>query len=379
MTPLRVAFNSRILTAPKTGIGQYTCELIRALQRDESLQVQLFNGMSWSQQLPSAALPGYSTLSTLAKQVPGAYGLRRFIEQRRFNQGLRRNPVELYHEPSLWPLEFAGPMVMTLHDLTHVHYPETQPADRLREIAKRVEPALARAQVILTDSQFIADEAQRYYGIAPERLRVAPLGYAERFRPYSGAELATGCAELGVSAGQYLLCVGTLEPRKNLPLALETYAQLPAAVRQRYPLLIAGMPGWGQSALQGPLGQAVATGQVRLLGYLDDQRLAHVLAGARMLLFPSRYEGFGLPVLEAMAAGVPVLLSDSASLPEVAGTAGTYCAAHSAQEWSTAILRLIEDDSEWQLRRTLGLQQAQQFSWANCARITTAAYRQALE
>jgi glycosyltransferase involved in cell wall biosynthesis len=376
--PLRVALNSRILTAPRTGIGQYTLELIKALQQDSSLQLELFHGMGWSREVPRV-VPGYSRWAKLAKQVPGAYGLRRFIEQGRFNQGLKRNPVALYHEPSLWPLEFDGPMVMTLHDLTHVHYPETQPADRLREIAKRVEPALARAQVILTDSQFIADEAQRYYGIAPERLRVAPLGYAERFRPYSSAELAAVCAEVGVSAGQYLLCVGTLEPRKNLPLALDAYAQLPEAVRQRYPLLIAGLAGWRQSTLQGRLGQAVASGQVRLLGYLDDQRLAQVLAGARMLLFPSHYEGFGLPVLEAMAAGVPVVLSATASLPEVAGKAGTYCPAQAPQEWSTAILRLLEDDTEWQLRRRLGLEQAQQFSWANCARTTTAAYRQALE
>ncbi|MCU1719249.1 glycosyltransferase family 4 protein [Pseudomonas sp. 5P_3.1_Bac2] len=377
---MHIVLNASILRAPRTGIGQYIAGLSSAIVKLTDTQIDFFAGLSWSAQPPPSTMPGYSRISTLAKRyLPNAYSLRRNLQQKAFNHGVKRLRPALYHEPSLWPLEFAGPMVMTLHDLTHVHYPETQPADRLREIEKRVEPALARAQVILTDSQFIADEAQRYYGIAPERLRVAPLGYAERFRPYSATEQASVCAELGIAPGQYLLCVGTLEPRKNLPLALDAYAQLPEAVRQRYPLLIAGMAGWGPQALQGRLGTAVSSGQVRLLGYLDDQRLAQVLAGARMLLFPSLYEGFGLPVLEAMAAGVPVVLSATASLPEVAGTAGTYCPAEAPQQWSTAIMRLIEDDREWLLRRRLGLEQVQQFSWANCARITTAAYRQALE
>lgn len=376
---MRIALNTRILQAPRTGIGQYLIELIGALDDDPSLELEFFHGWGWSRQLPPAALPGYSRWVAWAKQVPGAYRVRRLLEQRRFDRGLRHTVVDLYHEPSLWPLEFPGPMLMTLHDLTHVHYPQTQPADRLAEIARCVEPALERARVILTDSQFVADELQRHYGVARERLKVAPLGYAQRFHPRPLADLGRVTAPLGVTPGSYLLCVGTLEPRKNLALALRAYALLPEAVRQRYPLLIVGMAGWRRDDFAADLQAALASGQVRLLGYLDDERLAELLAGARMLLFPSLYEGFGLPVLEAMASGVPVLLSPSSALPEVAGRAGTYAEAGDPEGWCRAILRLIEDQAEWQARRVAGLEQAQGFSWTRCAGITAAAYRQALE
>lgn len=375
---MRIALNARILQAPRTGIGQYLIELIAALDGDPSLELEFFHGWGWSRQLPPAALPGYSHWAAWAKQVPGAYRIRRLLEQRRFDQGLRRMAVDLYHEPSLWPLDFHGPMLMTLHDLTHVHYPQTQPPDRLAEIARRIEPALERAQVVLTDSQFVADELRQHYGVARERLKVAPLGYAQRFHPRSASELGRVTASLGVTPGSYLLCIGTLEPRKNLTLALRAYALLPEAVRRSYPLLIAGMAGWRRGDFADELEAALATGQVRLLGYLDDERLAELLAGARMLLFPSLYEGFGLPVLEAMASGVPVLLSPSSALPEVAGAAGTYIEAGDPEGWSHAILRLIEDEAEWQARRMAGLERARGFSWRRCAETTVAAYRQAL-
>lgn len=376
---MRIALNARILQAPRTGIGQYLVELIGALGDDPQLELELFHGWGWSRQLPPAALPGYSQWTTLAKQVPGAYRIRRWLDQRRFDRGAGQRAVELYHEPSLWPLDFAGPIVMTLHDLTHLHYPQTQPRDRLAEIERRVGPAVERARCILTDSQFVADEISQHYGVAAGRLKVAPLGYAQRFHPREPERLRARLAALGLAPGGYLLCVGTLEPRKNLAQALRAHALLPEAVRARFPLLIAGMAGWRSESFAIELQQALATGQVRLLGYQSDQALAELLAGARLLLFPSFYEGFGLPVLEAMASGVPVLLSARAALPEVAGPAGIYIEPGDDRGWCEAILRLLDDQVEWQARRALGLQQAQRFSWQRCASITAAAYRQALE
>lgn len=374
---VHIALNTSILRAPRTGIGQYIAGLSAELAKLSGTQLSFFTGMRWASQLPANAQPGYSRLSALAKCLPNAYELRRCLQQGAFNRGVKNLRPALYHEPSLWPFEFDGPMIMTLHDLTHVHYPHTQPADRLAEIERRVGPALDRAQLIMTDSQFVADELSAHYSVAPERIRVAHLGYAQRFRPRAREQLQNVASRFSLTPNQYLMCVGTLEPRKNLPLALEAYNLLPEPIRQRFPLLIAGMAGWQQDSLSKPLQAALKIGQVRLLGYLEDEELAELLAGARALLFPSLYEGFGLPVLEAMASGVPVILSPRASLPEVAGNAGTY-ADQSAEDWRDAIQRLIEDDHEWQLKRDLGLQQAQQFSWANCARITAAAYRETL-
>lgn len=376
---MHIALNASIMRAPRTGIGQYIAGLSLELAKLPDTQLSFFAGMQWSANLPANALPGYSRISALLKYLPGAYGLRRGLQQRAFNHGVKSLRPALYHEPTLWPFEFDGPMIMTLHDLAHVHYPHTQPADRLAEIERRVGPALNRAQLIMTDSQFVADELSQHYSIAPERIRVAHLGCAERFHPRAAEQLSAVTARFDLQPGSYLMCVGTLEPRKNLTVALNAYNLLPESIRQRYPLLIAGMGGWRQDTLSAPLQAAMATGHVRLLGYLEDETLAELLAGACMLLFPSLYEGFGLPVLEAMTSGIPVILSPRASLPEVAAEAGTYADPEIPEDWRDAILRLIEDDSEWQRRRNLGIQQAQQFSWAKCARLTATAYRQALE
>lgn len=372
-----IAFNASILRAPRTGIGQYLVELIRALAVDSEFEPLLFNGWNWREQLPAAALPGYSRLSALVKRgVPNAYALRRLIEQRRFSR--RAGCADLYHEPSLWPFEFDGPMVMTVHDLTHVRFPQTQPADRLAAIEQHVVRGLQRARRILVDSQFVADEICAYYGLPIERLAVAPLGCAARFYPRSPEQLAARMAALGLQSGQYLLCVGTLEPRKNLQLALRAYQRLPASLRERFPLILAGMPGWRTEQLAEPLRRAVASGQVRLLGYQDDDCLAELFAGARLLLFPSLYEGFGLPVLEAMASGTPVILSRGSALPEVAGDAGLYIDPLDDMDCASAIELLIEDAAQWTRQRVAGLERAQDFSWARCARITSMVYREAL-
>jgi glycosyltransferase involved in cell wall biosynthesis len=379
MSGMRTALNARILQAPRTGIGQYVAALAAVLAERADFDQELFHGWGWDRRLPQAALPGYSRWTAAAKRVPGAYRIRRWLEQRRFDAGLRRRPVDLYHEPSLWPLEFDGPMVMTLHDLTHVHYPATQPRDRLAEIERLVGSGVERAQRILTDSAFIADEVRRHFGLAQERVVVAPLGHDPvRFHPRAESFLRFALQPFGLEAGKYLLCVGTLEPRKNLELALKAHGLLPATLRARYPLVIAGMPGWRNQRLDAALAQATASGHVRFMGYLSDEELANLFAGARLLLFPSLYEGFGLPVLEAMACGVPVVLTRTSALPEVAGEAGTYIEQGDAEGMSEAIARLLEDHPQWQRLSALGIRRAENFTWQRCADITAATYRQAV-
>lgn len=268
--------------------------------------------------------------------------------------------------------------MITLHDLTHLHYPETQPPARLQEIERRLATGVRQAQVILTDSQAIADEAQSCFGLPAERFVVAPLGVAERFHPRDAHTIDPVLKAHAVTAREYFLCVGTLEPRKNLRLALRAHALLPEAVRQRFPLLIVGMAGWQREQFSAELRQALASGHVCLLGYLPDEHLAQLLAGARALIFPSLYEGFGLPVLEAMASGTPVLLTRASAMPEVAGDAGNYIEPDNADGLRDALIRLLDDQVHWQACREAGLQQARLFSWQRCAQATAGAYRQAM-
>ncbi|MND95391.1 GDP-mannose-dependent alpha-(1-6)-phosphatidylinositol dimannoside mannosyltransferase [compost metagenome] len=322
-------------------------------------------------------MPGYSRLTPLLRQIPGAYQARRWLEQKRFDQRPAQ-AIDLYHEPSLWPLSFDGPTVITLHDLTHLHYPQTQPPARLREIERRVADGVQQASLILTDSQYIADEAQAHFRLPAQRFVVAPLGVAARFHPREPEAIDQVLKAHGVEAREYFLCVGTLEPRKNLTLALRAHARLPETVRQRFPLLIVGMAGWQREQFSEELHQALASGHVCLLGYLPDEHVAQLLAGARALIFPSLYEGFGLPVLEAMACGTPVILTRRSAMPEVAGSAGNYIEPDDPDGLRNAMSRLIEDPAHWQACREAGLLQAGLFTWERCAQVTASAYRQAM-
>ncbi|MDR6925316.1 MULTISPECIES: glycosyltransferase family 4 protein [Pseudomonas] len=374
---MRIALNARILQAPRTGIGHYVAELANALASEPDVELALFHGWGWSSVLPEAAMPGYSRLTPLLRQIPGAYQARRWLEQKRFDQG-RARAIDLYHEPSLWPLSFDGPTVITLHDLTHLQYPETQPPARLREIERRLADGVRQASLILTDSQYIADEAQAHFGLPAQRFVVAPLGVAARFHPRSPEAIDAVLKAHAVEPREYFLCVGTLEPRKNLTLALRAHARLPESVRQRFPLLIVGMAGWQREQFSEEMHQALACGHVCLLGYLPDEHVAQLLAGARALIFPSLYEGFGLPVLEAMASGTPVILTRRSAMPEVAGAAGNYVEQDEPDGLRDAMSRLIDDQAHWQVCREAGLHQARLFTWERCAQVTARAYRQAM-
>ncbi|WP_230414162.1 glycosyltransferase family 4 protein [Collimonas silvisoli] len=375
---LTIALNSKILLAPRTGIGNYVVELAQALQQDPGLGMHFFYGSRWRDALADAPMPGYSRWAGVAKRLPAAYALRRIFEQQNFNRGARELRPDVYHEPSLWPLDFAGPTVMTVHDLTHIHYPQTQPKDRLREIERRLPSALTRVSRILVDSEFIGHEIRQHFGLPDQKVVVAPLACSAVFQPRLEQQLAVRLKKLGLSYRGFILSVGTLEPRKNLSLTLRAHARLPPLLRSRFPLLVVGMPGWQAGELSGELSRAISSGHVRLAGYLDQADLACVTAAARMMVFPSLYEGFGLPVLEAMASGTPVIASDSASLPEVAAAAAAYVDPQDEAGLTEQMRRLMEDDRAWMAHRIAGLERSVQFSWKKCAAITAEVYRQAV-
>lgn len=375
---MRIAFDASVLQAPRTGVGEYTLQLGQALQRLPEIELCLFDGLGWRHDFPKSPLRGYGRVSRLIKTaLPGAYRIRRRLMQLRFNRGAERLQPELYHQPTLWPLEFDGPTVMTLHDLTHVHYPETQPRDRLKEIERRLPESLERASRILVDSRFIAEEARQHYNLPEDKLQVAPLGAAPRFHPRTEHQLQHCLASFRLAVRSYYLCVGTLEPRKNLQLAINAYLGLPTTIRNQMPLVIVGGAGWRQEQLARIPSQALSAGQIRLLGYQSEEGVAQLLSGAHALLFPSRYEGFGLPVLEAMASATPVIACKLAAVPEVAGEAALYADAEDTDNYRAQMLRLLENSDLHQTMRQRGLQRSCQFSWEHCARITADTYKAA--
>ncbi len=178
--------------------------------------------------------------------------------------------------------------------------------------------------------------------------------------------------------GGYTLFAGTIEPRKNLDVLLDAYGLLPLNLRQRWPLVMTGYQGWQSEKLHERIKAASREGWVRYLGYVPAEDLPLLYAGARLFAFPSLYEGFGLPILEAMASGVPVVCSKSSSLPEVAGDAAGMCEAMDVDSLSRLIATGLEDDIWRNSSIEKGLARAAGFSWQRCAEETVAVYREAI-
>lgn len=371
---LRVVLNASTLRLPVTGVGQYTLQLSRALAELQAFDLEFFDGVGSSHELrcdPSARRGALH--AWVRRSVPRAYEIKRFLEQRRFDRASAGR--DLYHEPATLPLAFDGKTVVTVHDLSWIRHPQTHPPERVRALARHFEPALRRCSFVLTVSEFVKQEIVAEFGIPAAAIEVIPNGCDPIFRPMDAEQTASALAPRGLVHGGYFLSVGTLEPRKNIALAIRAHAALPATFRARHPLVIAGMKGWGESPLGDQLATAVAAGELRMLGYLPSEDLARLTAGAMAMVYPSLYEGFGLPPLESMACGVPAITSNAASLPEVVGDAGLMVDPSDAQGLANAMHDIAENPEKRSELSARSRSRAQAFTWQRAALATAAVYR----
>lgn len=380
MTPIRLAMNGLSLLVPHAGIATYTRNLAIALRESSQVDLSMFYGAGWSSGIRDSPLPGAGGLKqAILKVIPRPYWLRRLgLAQRRFSVGVRRLRIDLYHEPAFLPFRFDGPIVITIHDLSPLRYPETHPAERVANFRRYLPDAIERAARIIVDSAFVGREVIEIFGVNPERVKPTLLGVSADYRPRGSEETAAVMAKYGLERGRYVFAVGTLEPRKNLVQAIEAHGLLPEALRRRAPLVVAGAKGWVAAALEERIAAAERSGDVRWLGYVPSAELPLLYAAARVLVYPSIYEGFGFPPLEAMASGVPVITSNQASLPEVAGSAAIMVEPRDGEALRREMQRLLEDDGEVKRRVALGHAQAAKFTWQRCAEQTMAVYREAL-
>ena len=376
---LRIGINGTALLSPLTGIGQYTKNLAEALRATGEVDLWLFYLVAWSQDIRTAPLPNITRLKSIVKRmVPYPYLVSRALQQVRFSKGVRGLNLDVYHEPNFLSHRFPGPTVITAHDLSWIRFPETHPADRVKLMNRIFPRSLDQAAHVLTDAEFTRQEIIEYFGIAPNRITSIPLAARDNFYPRSEMECRPVLAAQRLNYRSYILCVGTLEPRKNLELIIRTYATMPPAFRHRWPLVVVGMRGWLTSPLESVMHDLVASGEVRPLGFVSEDDLAVLYAGASMLVYPSLYEGFGLPPLEAMRSGTPVIVSNRSTLPEVVGDAGVLIDPHDVPGLRDAVLGLAEDSEHWTARHVASLRQASRFSWSRCARETIAIYRSVL-
>lgn len=373
---MNLAFNATALLSPLTGVGRYSFHLAQELLTRHSLNVDFFYGAFWGKQLRSSpSTQMAAALPWLRRHVPYSYELKRWLQNNRFEAHVRRQKFDVYHEPNILPLRFDGPTVITVHDLAWIRHPEAHPTERVKAMNRHFESGLMQANAIITDSEFVKRELMEVFGVASERITPILLGVDAIFTPLSPAQPQAVLVQHRLTHGQYFLAVGTLEPRKNLSLALRAYQQLPAQTRQRYPLVLIGMKGWHTAELECQMAPLVQASEVRQLGYVPDPELATIMAGATALVYPSVYEGFGLPPLEAMACGVPVICANTSSLPEVVGDAGVLIDPRDEGALASAMHRMAEDPAARADLSGKAALRAREFTWGRCADQTMAVYR----
>jgi glycosyltransferase involved in cell wall biosynthesis len=375
---MKIALNAASLLSPLTGIGQYTYHLAKGLKAYQNLDIDLdmFYANGWSKEVRDRPIHRIRTIKFLLRAfIPKTYEVSRHIQQFHFNERSFQKVGGIYHEPNFLAFKYAGPMVLTVHDLSWIRYPEMHPKERVNAMHKFFEPSLSRANLILTVSDFVKQELIDVFSVAPERILTVYNGVESEMQPKDAVQTLPVLSHHNLKDKQYILAVGTLEPRKNLRVALQAYMGLSAQVRKHYPLVIVGMKGWNNDALEQQVRPLIAAGEVRLLGYLPREDLIDIVAGATMLIYPSVYEGFGLPVLEAMACAVPVITSNVSSLPEVIGDTGILINPHDVDELRLGIQSLIEDAALNSKLSQQGFERSKRFSWARCVHETVGAYQ----
>jgi glycosyltransferase involved in cell wall biosynthesis len=383
---MRVIFNSLPALKPKTGVGHYAANLLAGL-REALADGQVYSfprgvlkkAARFGQKLatgrpagppPSGRLPGGLTRQTgrLLRS------LGRGCFQSGFTWACRRHRFDVYHEPNFIPWASDVPTVVTLHDLSVIRYPQWHPADRVEYHERHFRHGLEHAAHCLTVSEFSRRELVRLMGVPPERVTAVHNGVGPQFRPLPQEDVTVVRQKLGLPAN-YLLHGGTIEPRKNLLTLLEAYVSLPGPLRERHPLLLVGGWGWSTEPVRVFLHEKGATAGVIHLGYLPAEDLPAVYNGAHALVYPSYYEGFGLPPLEMMACGGAVIASSAEALREVLPASACFIDPGDLDGWREALARVLTDE-DWRRSQRAGAEAfARRYSWRRCAEQTLAVYR----
>ncbi|MGY4726324.1 glycosyltransferase family 4 protein [Burkholderia pyrrocinia] len=361
------------IVAPLTGIGRYAWELARHYSEwNEMFSSRRFLfGDVWVDDLDDLLKNGPSKRHSY---------LPRWFPERPVRTWMRRRSIRgcVFHSPNYFLPREVDHGLVTIHDLSVFKFPETHPLARIRQFERDFEFTLKRADHIITDSEATRKEVSEYFGWPIENVTAVRLGVPEAFRRYGVEELVSPLQNYGLEPNRYSLCISTLEPRKRIDRLLNAYARLSPAIRAHYPLVLGGGNGWLSDALIEKIRAGESEGWLRYLGYVPERILPALYAGARSFIYPSMYEGFGLPVLEALASGVPTLTSNCSSLPEVADGAAWLVEADNEQELCEGIAKVLIDDIWRNTAITRGLEVAKGSTWSRCARDTLAVYRRFL-
>jgi glycosyltransferase involved in cell wall biosynthesis len=368
---MRIAFDGTTLTPGRTGVGYYTEHLLQhlAAQSDDEVIVLSNRPLDMTRPLPPRTrveatrvpLPRLLWLQTVAPRV-----LRRL------------HPDVVHFTNGMMPFASPVPTVVTIHDMSLTMYPRYHPLRRVLLNRPLVDVAARRADAIITVSQSAKRDIVRAYGIDGRRIHVVHEAAAPSFRPVCDDATLERIRRRYDLADRFILYVGTIEPRKNLPKLIAGFAQRHKSGDLPHQLVCAGPYGWLSRDIEELIERLEIENALRFTGYVPFADLPALYSLAEMFVFPSIYEGFGLPVVEAMACGTPVVTGHVAALAEVAGGAVEHVERLEADQLGETLVRLARSPERRHHLSLLGQQRSQVFSWERAARETLNVYHEAL-
>ena len=371
---MRIGIDITPIAQPRTGVGNYCYHVLSNLLREHP-DCEFLGLTTGFGRLEPEVARGLSRIRRLPLPTRAMYALWDRWGRPRADRCLGN--VDLYHATNFFmpPVAEAG-RILTIYDLTFLVRPDLCSPKIVRRFAANVRRHAAEADAVLACSESTKADIVHYLGVEPGRVFVA-YGAVE---PASGPEADPREARRMLRSyygieGPFILYLGTLEPRKNLATLVRAFARASAGVDHK--LVLAGGPGWGMEALHKAIDDSGVKDRIVLPGYVPEEHVPLLYAGADFFALVSHYEGFGLPLLEAMARGCPVIAADNSSLPEVVGTAGLLVNAAREEEISEAIVCLAGDTDLREDLRERGRRRATQFTWQEAATVTMAAYRSA--
>lgn len=371
---MRLIMNAIPLLGEQTGVGHYAYHIAEAIfAHPEDFDIDFFYGWYSKKLLGTPGSMPLSTVAKLKKIVASQPLLRRICKKALCWTGkaqhfFSKTVYDCYFEPNfVFLLDIRTKhAVLTAHDLSYFFYPQWHPAERVRYMEKYFPKSLSRADRIITDTETIRQELINTFGIAEDRITQIYCGLDHHlFHLYDSERIALLRQKYQLS-DRFILYVGTLEPRKNLGNLLQAYLALPENVKKNVPLVLIGSMGWKNTEILEMIKKHSSV--IRLLGYVPANDLPIFYNAASLLAWPSWYEGFGLPVLEAMACGCPVLTSTCATLLEISGEAAKHTPPDDVQSIRDCLLEMLEDDALCASLRKKGFIQAAKFSWEESVR-----------
>ena len=377
---MHIGIDARFLTHPQAGgFKTYTQNLVTALaQEDRENEYRLYVDREPSQ--PLAYGPNFRVCV-----VPGTLPMLGMVwrEQVGLARQAGRDKLDLLHAPNLTaPLRCPCPTIITVHDMIWM-WPERfspgKTASSKRDLMRRYYQDVPRraaqaAAGIITVSEASKDDIVRDLGIPAGRIHVTYEAAGAAYGPVSDAGALAGVRQKFDLPPQFLLALGSADPRKNIAGLVEAYARLPLPMQEKHPLAIVWTHAHLAESLAAQAERLGVTPRLRFLRNVSDADLVLLYNATSLFVFPSRYEGFGLPLLEAMACGTPVVAADNSSIPEIAGDAARLVNAEDPAALSEAIAAVLADDGLRAEMSRRGLAQAARFSWARCARETRDVY-----